>query len=551
MTSDHTRQRAKHGPAAWFDAVVYDLARQMRWTFLPPLMVYFAAGFSGLTGIVGTFFVKEYLDLSAAYLAGLAFWAGLPWALKMPLGHLVDIIWRWKWLLVYLGAGLIGLSMIIMYFVLTERAMMEAIMPVSAWYITSFLLTPCGLVIQDAVADAMSVEAVPRVDAQGAPIPEEQSRAMHVTMQTLGRFALITGTVVVAALNIWMFRGIEAMDAAAKAHVYATIYLVALSIPLVSVSGVILAGVQKYRAKHNLRKTGLSPAEADALFERPDEETTPNPWYFIGGGAFVILTLAVGLGQVPYSQEIIFTGSMAIVLFLMRQLVATLSAAQARALIGTATIIFMFRAVPRPGDGITWFNIDVLGFDQQFLSVLSLITSVLTLVGIVVLRPLMAEKPIVWIIAMLTIAGGVLTLPNIGLYYGIQDITAPLTGGVVDARFIAILDTAIESPLGQVAMIPMLAWIARNAPSNLKATFFAVMASFTNLALSASSLTTKYLNQIYTVTREVRDPATGEVTVPADYSELGVLLIVVTAITVGIPLLVIWLVQNSRLRTSD
>jgi hypothetical protein len=108
----------------WFDAVVIDLARQMRWTFLPPLMVYFAAGFSGLTAIVGTFFVKEYLDLSAAYLAGLAFWAGLPWALKMPLGHLVDIIWRWKWLLVYLGAGLIGLSVGIMYLLLTRTDMM-------------------------------------------------------------------------------------------------------------------------------------------------------------------------------------------------------------------------------------------------------------------------------------------------------------------------------------------------------------------------------------------------------------------------------------------
>jgi hypothetical protein len=214
-------------------------------------------------------------------------------------------------------------------------------------------------------------------------------------------------------------------------------------------------------------------------------------------------------------------------------------------------IIFMFRAVPRPGDGVTWFNIDVLGFDQQFLSVLSLITSVLTLVGMVVLRPLMASKPIVWIIVMLTIAGGVLTLPNIGLYYGIQDVTAPLTGGVVDARFIAILDTAIESPLGQVAMIPMLAWIARNAPSDLKATFFAVMASFTNLALSASSLTTKYLNQIFVITREVTDPETGAVTVPADYSQLGILLIVVTLITVGVPLLVVWLVQRSPLRTTD
>ena len=551
MTEHDSRAEHKHGPLGWIDAVVFDLARQMRWTFLPPLMVYFAAGFSGLTGIVGTFFVKENLDLSAAFLAGLAFWAGLPWALKMPLGHLVDIIWKWKWLLVYLGAGLIGLSMVIMYLVITETEMMEAVMPISAWYITSFILSPCGLVIQDAVADAMSVEAVPRVDAEGAPIPEGQSRAMHVTMQTLGRFALISGTVAVALMNIYMFRGIEEMDAAAKADTYAMIYLLALSIPLVSVSGVVLAGIQKYRARHNMMEKGLSEAEADALFERPDEDTTPNPWYFIGGGAFAALTLAVGLGQVPYSQEIIFAGSMGIVLFLMRQLVAALTPAQARALVGTATIIFVFRAVPRPGDGITWFNIDVLGFDQQFLSVLSLITSVLTLVGMVLLRPLMAEKPIVWIVAMLTVAGGVLTLPNIGLYYGIHEITAPLTGGMVDARFIAILDTAIESPLGQVVMIPMLAWIARNAPSDLKATFFAVMASFTNLALSASSLTTKYLNQVFTVTREVSDPETGAVTVPADYSELGMLLIVVTTITVVVPLLVIWIVQNSALRTED
>jgi hypothetical protein len=63
-------------------------------------MIYFAGGFSGLTGIVGTFFVKEYLGLSAAFLAALAFWAGLPWTLKMPLGHLVDLVWRWKALLV-------------------------------------------------------------------------------------------------------------------------------------------------------------------------------------------------------------------------------------------------------------------------------------------------------------------------------------------------------------------------------------------------------------------------------------------------------------------
>ena len=132
-----------------------------------------------------------------------------------------------------------------------------------------------------------------------------------------------------------------------------------------------------------------------------------------------------------------------------------------------------------------------------------------------------------------------------------QEWTAAQTGGVVDARFIAILDTAIESPLGQIAMVPMLAWIARNAPPDLKATFFAVMASFTNMALSASSLGTKYLNKVFLVTRASVDPVTGEQISAANYSELGQLLIVVGVITVGVPLLVVFVVQSSRFRTSE
>jgi hypothetical protein len=163
----------------------------------------------------------------------------------------------------------------------------------------------------------------------------------------------------------------------------------------------------------------------------------------------------------------------------------------------------------------------------------------------------MARRSIAYIVVLLTLAAGVLALPNIGLYYGIQHWTAALTGGIVDAHFIAIIDTALESPLGQVAMIPMLAWIARNAPTNLKATFFAVMASFTNLALSAGSLLTKYLNQIFVVTREVRDPVSGTVEVAADYSELGWLLITVAVIGVVVPLAVILIVQNSRVRSEQ
>jgi len=162
----------------------------------------------------------------------------------------------------------------------------------------------------------------------------------------------------------------------------------------------------------------------------------------------------------------------------------------------------------------------------------------------------MAERSIAYVVGTLTVFGTVLALPMIGMFYGLHHWTSAMTGGVVDARFIALVDAALESPLGQVAMIPMLAWIARSAPENLKATYFAVMASFTNLALSLSQLGTKYLNQIFTVTREVRNPATGVVEVAANYSSLG--WIMATSILIGLtlPFLAIAFVKLTRFRTA-
>ena len=535
----------------WLDDTVLGLAREFRLSYLPPLMVYVAAGVSGLTAIVGTFFVKDYLGLSAAFLAGLGFWAGIPWTLKMPLGHLVDLLWRWKSALVWVGAAVIALAMTIMYALIAHTEAMTALASAEAWFVASALLAPTGYVIQDVVADAMTVEAVPIADAQGRRYDDAQTKRMHTTMQTLGRFAIIGGSMGVAALNMTLFANVEQMSEADKAAVYADVYLMALAIPAVSVLGVVLGGVSLRRRARAMRRAGVAEARIESLLHAPAEPTAPNWWILGGSVAFVAFTLAVGLSEVALSQEIVFVGAMAIVAFLIRRLLPELPADTRRALLGTAIVVFVFRAVPLPGAGATWFEIDQLGFDQRFLSLLTLVASGLTLVGMVVLRPMMATRPIAWIVAVLTLAGGVLALPNIGLYYGVQEWTARWTGGVVDARFIALVDTAVESPLGQVAMIPMLAWIARNAPARLKATFFAVMASFTNLALSASSLATKYLNQVFVVTREVRDAATGAVEIAADYSELGALLVCVAAIGVAAPLAVIWLVQHSPLRTEQ
>ena len=89
--------------------VFLDLKQHFKMSFLPPLLIYLAAGVSSITGIVGIFFIKDYLNISAAFLAGLGFWAGIPWALKMPLGHMVDLIWNKKNILIYIGAALISI----------------------------------------------------------------------------------------------------------------------------------------------------------------------------------------------------------------------------------------------------------------------------------------------------------------------------------------------------------------------------------------------------------------------------------------------------------
>jgi hypothetical protein len=534
----------------WFDRTILELGREFRLSYLPPLMVYVAYGVSGLTAIVGTFFVKDYLGLSAEFLAALGFWAGIPWALKMPLGHLVDLIWRHKAGMVYLGAGLIAVSLLIMVGLLAHPDAMGEFMPVEAWFVLSVLLAPVGYVVQDVVADAMTVEAVPLVDSEGHTFPAGTRRLMHTTMQTLGRVAIIGGTVFVALLNVYMFAGVDDLGEQQKLHIYIRIYELALVIPVVSVAGVLLGGTLKRRELRRLRSHGIDRVKAEEMVHGRLERTPPNWWILGGSLVFVIFTISMGLGEVPYNQEIIFAGSLLIVLFLINRLLKVLEPAARNVLLGTAIIIFVYRAMPTPGAGQTWWMIDELGFDQQFLSVLSLISSALALFGMFIFRRFMAEKSIAYIVVFLTLISTLLTFPIIGMYYGLHEWTAAHTGGIVDAQFIALVDTAIESPLGQVAMIPMLAWIANSAPAQLKATFFAIMASFTNLALSASTLGTKYVNQFYTVTREVQDRETAAITMPADYSELGWLMITVAVLTFALPLTAILLVKMTRLRSA-
>lgn len=484
-----------------FVAGMRSIARDLRWSYVPPLMVYLAAGVSGFTGIIEAFFVKEKLGLSAAFLAGLGFWAGLPWAMKMPMGHLVDRFWRQKALFVYLGAALMAASLLIMVGLTGHSAWMATMLPLDTWYVISVLLAPIGFVLQDVVADAMTVESVPARREDGTAYPAAEQQQMHVTMQTLGRMAVVGGSAVVAGAGGWL----------AKTLSYEAMYWMSLAIPVISVLGVLLAARMRSQRRHS---TALS-AETS-----PQETVALNAKILGAGVAFVAPSLLLGLGHVPLNEEIIFCGSLAVIVFLMRQLLADLDPGRRREIIAIAIIIFVFRAMPGAGAGASWWQMDRLGFDEAFLGTLRQVASVLAIIGMLALRGWMGRRPVPYLVVFLSLYGTLMALPFLGMFYGLHEWTEAHLG--FGAHTIALVDTMADSPLGQVAMIPMLAWIAKEAPHNRKATYFAVMAAFTNLALSASQLGTQYLNKLFVVER-------------GRYDELGMLMIVTVILGLVMP----------------
>ena len=166
------------------------------------------------------------------------------------------------------------------------------------------------------------------------------------------------------------------------------------------------------------------------------------------------------------------------------------------------------------------------------------IASIVAIIGLFALRGWMTRRPITYLVVFLSIYNAVMMLPFIGMYHGLHHWTEAHLG--FGARTIAIIDTMADSPLGQVAMIPMLAWIAKEAPRDKKATYFAVMAAFTNLALSASSLGTNYLNKIFTIPR-------------GQYDELGIVMITVSAMGLILPIVTVLIFNNPfrRQKKSD
>jgi hypothetical protein len=234
-----------------------------------------------------------------------------------------------------------------------------------------------------------------------------------------------------------------------------------------------------------------------------------------------VFVATLALSGLDFSQEIVWAVSMAVVIWMLGRVTHEIDHATRMRIVYAAIIIFAFRATPGVGEGFRWFEIDVLGFDEAFFGILQQLGAAIAILATWFLSDLITRKPAATVLLWITILGTILALPSIALVYRLDLVTDQLIG--IDARGIALIDSAAASPLVHLSIIPLLTLIAVYAPAGHRATWFALMASLMNLALTAGALGTKYLNLIFQVNR-------------GDYDRLPALVIAAVVIAFVLPI---------------
>jgi len=438
--------------------VVKTLLGGLRLAWVPILVTYFCYGASMVTAVADIFFQKNILHLAPAESAAVAFWVTLPWSMKMVAGVASDIYpifgsRRVAYLIAGAACSLGGF------------AMLAARVDTRGAYLVATLLVAVGFMVQDVVADALSVE-VARDDEELGQI------------QTLGRMALLAGGISVGYLSGWLADTIGSRGT----------FAAAAALPALVALSVVFLRSAPPRAVPSRAEGPLAGGRAHLVMAV--------------GLAYAALGVTLESLGVRFSKEIVLIVSIVLIGLLLKRVGISRGVAVA------SIVIFLFRATPTVGQGYSFWAIDRLGFDQRFLGVLAQVSAVVGLVGLLVFRKTIVKRPVSFTLLWVVLAGAVLYLPNIGLFYGLHERLG------VSARTLAFIDTTISAPLAQLTMVPMLILIAKTAPRGAEATMFAIMASLMNLALSASQLFTEYLNELFQVTQR-------------DYSNLGALMITV------------------------
>src|SRR6185436_4636347 len=155
----------------------------------------------GLIDVTRDLWIKEKSTLTASELAGIGVWLTLPWTVKMVFGELVDcvpIFGSRRRVYILIGAAFTAAGLVILA---GAAGGWLTFARLGYLYLLGSLSIVLGTVIQDVVADAMTTEVVPRIDAAGKPVPEEHLRTELGLVQVIGRFSLSAGVLAVAGLS--------------------------------------------------------------------------------------------------------------------------------------------------------------------------------------------------------------------------------------------------------------------------------------------------------------------------------------------------------------
>jgi hypothetical protein len=439
--------------------------RAFRLAYLPLLTIYLASGALGIVAVADAFWVKKSLTLTPADLASLAVWLQLPWTAKMVVSEFVDavpILGSQRRSYTLIGAGLIAAGLVLLAG--TAGGWITFARPEHI-YVLAQLLIVIGNVVQEVVADAMGPEVVPRTHGDGSPRPQTEINRDLAMVEVLARLTYSIGAFVVGGVA----------GVLAKVFAYETVFLMGLVVPALSVGG--------------------------ALLVRPrGGRTRTIDWRILGGGVLLAVTATfLALSAFRFAQEIVFLISLAVICLMLRRVMARLTPEIKQRIAVAAVAIFAFRAVPMLGEGYRWFAMDRLGFDETFFGVLALTGTGVGLAAMWLLTDAVVRRPATTVLLWLTGLAAILFLPSLLLVHGVHEWTERVFG--FGARSIALIDEAAQSPLALLATVPLLALIAVHAPSDQRATWFALIASLMSLAIVASQLLTKYLNLLFPIDR--------------------------------------------------
>ena len=466
--------------------------------YMPIVIIYFCYGFTTLLVVGQNFWIKNELNLTALEVIHISFWSSAPYTMKILFSQFIEninIAGNRRNSYIIIGSVLMFAGYMILIAVANKMQWVNCLGSAYNQLLLSQVTIWVGLAIQDIVADTLCAELVDN------NLSDNQIKEEIGNIQIIARISLMLAVLISTSLGGYLSQH--------TSFAYLTWY--SLLIPIVSASAGIFSRIKL--------------TEYDSKFV---------PKVAFTGLAIVILSISSELFSVTYNQEIIFVVNMVLIIMLFKNVCRHHSYQNKRELILIGIMVFASRINPQLSPAIEWWQIDMLGFDAKFFTILNQTNYLLGFVGTWLFASHLVKMDISKVIVIITVIKSLLFLPIVGMGFGLHEWTMQFGLG---ARTITLVDTVVEGPFDVVAMVPLLALATYYAPKYNKPTWFALVACFISMALLAGNLCDKILNKIYIIER-------------GDYHHMGRMLLVVFLVNLLLPLIAVTICNRLRVKHS-